>query len=53
MKKRKLGKGAHLTRVIVTNYLAEKSLDRMIDYQEAAADLDFGRLLTAYVKVKG
>lgn len=50
-KDRKLGKGAHLTRVIVTNYLAEKSLDRMIDYQEAAADLEFGRSLTAYVKV--
>ncbi len=50
-KNRKLGKGAHLTRVIVTNYLAEKSLDRLLDYQEAAADLEFGRLLTAYVRV--
>ena len=48
---RKLGKGAHLTRITVTNYLAEKSLDRMIDYQEAAADLEFGRTLTAYVRV--
>ena len=50
-KDRKLGKGAHLTRVIVTNYLAEKSLDRMIDYQEVAADLEFGRSLIAYVRV--
>jgi SAM-dependent methyltransferase len=50
-KNRKLGKGAHLTRVIVTNYLAEKSLDRLIDYQEAAADLEFGRLLTAYARI--
>lgn len=50
-KNKKLGKGAHLTRIIVTNYLAEKSLERMIDYQEAAADLDFGRTLTAYVRV--
>lgn len=49
--KQKLGKGAHLTRVIVTNYLAEKSLDRLVDYQEAAADLEFGRLLTAYVRI--
>ena len=50
-KNRKLGKGAHLTRVLVTNFLAQKSLDRLIDYQEAAADLDFGRSLTAYVKI--
>lgn len=50
-KNRKLGKGAHLTRVMVTNYLAEKNLDRMIDYQEAAADLEFGRSLTAYVRI--
>lgn len=50
-KNRKLGKGAHLTRVIVTNYLAGKSLDRLVDYQEAAAGLEFGRLLTAYVRV--
>ena len=50
-KNRDFGKGAHLTRVIVTNYLADKNIDRMIDYQEAAADLEFGRLLTAYVRV--
>ena len=50
-KDRKLGKGAHQTRVRVTNYLAQKNLDRMIDYQEAAADLEFGRSLTAYVRV--
>ena len=50
-KNRELGKGAHRTRVIVTNYLANKDLDRLIDYQEAAADLEFGRLLTAYVRV--
>jgi hypothetical protein len=50
-KNRKLGKGAHLTRVLVTNFLARKSLDRLIDYQEAAADLEFGRVLTAYVRI--
>ena len=50
-KNESLGKGVHLTRVLVTNYMAEKNLERMIDYQEAAADLDFGRLLSAYVKV--
>ena len=50
-KNRELGKGAHRTRIIVSNYLASKDLDRLIDYQEAAADLEFGRLLTAYVKV--
>jgi len=50
-KNRMLGKGAHLTRVIVTNYLAGKNLDRLIDYQEAASDLEFGRTLIAYVRV--
>lgn len=50
-KNRELGKGAHRARVIVTNYLASKDLDRLIDYQEAAADLEFGRLLTAYVRI--
>lgn len=47
-----LGKEAHRTRVIVTNYLAEKNLDKLIDYQESAAYLEFGRLLTAYVRIK-
>ena len=32
-------------------WATEKNLDRMIDYQEAAADLEFGRSLTAYVRV--
>jgi hypothetical protein len=50
-KNRELGKGAHRTRVIVTNYLANKDLDRLIDYQEAAADLEFGRVITAYIRV--
>ena len=50
-KNRKLGKEAHQTRVMVTNYLAQKNLERMIDYQEAAADLEYGRSLTAYVRV--
>ena len=46
---RSLGKKAHFTRVVVTNYLADINIDRMIDYREAAADLEFGRQLTAYV----
>ena len=50
-KDRRLGKGAHLTRILITNYMADQSLDRMIDYREAAADLEFGRLLTAYVRI--
>lgn len=48
-KNRSLGKEAHFTRVVVTNYLADINIDRMIDYREAAADLEFGRQLTAYV----
>lgn len=50
-KKRELGKAAHQTRVTCTNYLMKKSIDRFLDYSEAAADLEFGRLLTAYVKL--
>ncbi|MAD50506.1 MAG: hypothetical protein CMC95_04325 [Flavobacteriales bacterium] len=50
-KNRELGGGAHRTRIVVTNYLASKDLNRLIDYQEAAADLEFGRSLTAYVRV--
>ena len=50
-KNRNLGKAAHMTRLICTNYLAKNNLNRQIDYREAAADLDFGRDLTAYVKL--
>ena len=50
-KNRGLGKEAHRARVIVTNYIAGQGLDNMITYQEAAANLDFGRLITAYVRV--
>ena len=45
------GKAAHLTRILITNYLSQQNLDRYVDYREAAADLDFGRVLTAYVKL--
>jgi len=50
-KNKSLGKSAHKTRVICTNFLIEKNIQRFIDYSEAAADLEFGRLLTAYVKL--
>lgn len=49
---RSLGKDAHMTRVICTNYLIEKNIQRFLDYSEAAADLEFGRTLTAYVRLK-
>ena len=49
-KNRGLGKEAHRTRVTVTNYMAEQGLDKVITYQEAAANLEFGRLITAYVR---
>ena len=50
-KNKELGKAAHRTRVKVTNYLANIGLNRLIDYQEASAELEFGRSLTAYVRV--
>jgi len=46
-----LGKAAHISRVVCTNYLAEKNISRFVDYGEAAADLEFGRVLTAYVRL--
>lgn len=46
-----LGKAAHESRVIITNYLAKKNISRLVDYQEAAAELEFGRQLTAYVSL--
>lgn len=49
---RSLGKDAHMTRVICTNYLIEQNINRFLDYSEAAADLEFGRTLTAYVRLK-
>ena len=51
-KNRDLGKAAHYTRVACSNYLVEQNIDRLIDYSEAAADLEFGRTLTAYVRLK-
>ena len=50
-KDKNLGKSAHNARVICTNYMADTNIDRLIDYREAAADLEFGRVLTAYVKL--
>ncbi len=49
---RELGKEAHRTRAIVTNYMAEKGLGKLITYQEAAANLEFGRVVIAYVRVR-
>ncbi|WP_412775779.1 class I SAM-dependent methyltransferase [Thalassospira lucentensis] len=46
---RGLGKAAHKARVICSNYLAGQSISSYIDYREAAAELEFGRILTAYV----
>ena len=48
-KDRRLGKGAHLSRVVITNYLADINIERLIDYREVAADLEFGRQLIAYI----
>ncbi|MDC1414758.1 class I SAM-dependent methyltransferase [Gammaproteobacteria bacterium] len=46
-----LGKAAHLTRVLTTNFLVNQNVQRLVDYYEAAADLEFGRLLTVYVQL--
>ena len=46
-----LGKGAHKTRIFCQNYLIEKNIEHFITYCEAAAQLGFGRCLTAYVRL--
>lgn len=51
-KKRELGRAAHLSRVICTNYLSEKNIEKYIDFRSVSAELEFGRLLTAYVRLR-
>ena len=46
-----LGKEAHKARMLCTSYLAETNISRYIDLREASADLDFGRTLTAFIKL--
>jgi 2-polyprenyl-3-methyl-5-hydroxy-6-metoxy-1,4-benzoquinol methylase len=48
---RSLGKAAHQARVFVENFLMAADLDAYIRYTEAAADLEFGRDLVAYVRL--
>lgn len=50
-KDRSLGRSAHETRMLCTSYLVERGAEHYIDYCEAAAKLDYGRQLIAYVKV--
>lgn len=45
---RSLGKGAHLSRVLCSNYLINKDIDAYIGYCECAAKLEFGRNTTIY-----
>jgi len=51
-KNKKLGKEANKARLIITNYLANHDIKSLIKYREIAADLDFGRVITVYVKKK-
>jgi hypothetical protein len=47
-KDRTLGKGAHLARVFVENFLISTDIDAYIRYAEAAGELGFGRELIVY-----
>jgi 2-polyprenyl-3-methyl-5-hydroxy-6-metoxy-1,4-benzoquinol methylase len=47
-----LGKFAHESRMIITDYLTNKNIDALIRMQEIQAELDYGRDLVAYVKLK-
>lgn len=48
---RSLGKGAHKSRVLCTNYLVDHDIDAYISLSEAAAKLQFGRDISVYLGV--
>ena len=50
-KDRTLGKGAHLARVFCEIYQIERDIDAYIALGEAAARLDYGRDLVAYISI--
>lgn len=47
-----LGKFAHESRLILNEYLSTYNIDALIRMQEIQAELDYGRDLVAYVKLK-
>jgi SAM-dependent methyltransferase len=49
-KDKSLGKGAHLARITIENFLIDADLQAYINYASNAATLGFGRNLTAYVR---
>lgn len=48
-KDRSLGKEAHRSRVLCSNYLVNENIDAYISMSEAAAKLQFGRNITVYL----
>ncbi len=46
---KELGKSAHKSRIICTNYLVEEDVDSYIALSEAASKLQFGRCVTVYL----
>ena len=48
---RSLGKGAHNSRIMCTNYLVNEDIDSFIALSEAAAKLQFGRAVTVYLGI--
>lgn len=46
-----LGKQAYMSRILNTNYLARNDVSKLMSLMEISAELDFGRLLTTYVKL--
>jgi hypothetical protein len=48
-KDRDVGKEAHYSRVIASNYIFEQGIENYIKYFSACVDVDFGRQVIAYV----
>ena len=51
-KERSLGKAAHMARVYANNYLYDQGIENYINYFKASANVEIGRQITTYVKVK-
>lgn len=51
-KDRNLGKEAHYSRVLCSNYLVNENIDAYISMSEAAAKLQFGRDVTVYLTLQ-
>lgn len=51
-KNKDAGKQAHLSRLVIDNFLVEQGMDKYINYMEASAEIGFARSAIIYVALK-